>query len=81
MRNSDIFYLGMKHKNTEYPYDKKLGILKFKIWIKSRGESVQHLAYGISHFSKGFLAYAYEISDFLKEFSEISKEWFTPRIK
>ena len=31
----------------------------------SRGESLQHLTYEISHFSKGFLVLAYEISDFL----------------
>ena len=32
---------------------------------KSRGKSLQHLAYELSHFQKGFLAKAYEISDFL----------------
>ena len=31
---------------------------------KARGKSLQHLAYEISHFSKGFLAETYEISDF-----------------
>ena len=44
-----------------------------------RGKSLQHLAYEICHFSKGFLAQAYEISDFLKGFPKIFKGWFTPR--
>ena len=35
-------------------------------WVVGmRGKSLQHLAYEISDFSKRFLAWAYEISDFL----------------
>ena len=45
------------------------------IWgARTRAKSLQHLTYEISHFSKGFLAQAYEISDFLQGFPEISKE-------
>ena len=32
--------------------------------VEARGKSLQRLAYEIYHFSKGFLAYAYEIYDF-----------------
>ena len=44
-----------------------------------RGKSLRHLAFEISHFSKGFLTKPYDISDLLWGFPEIFKEWFTFR--
>ena len=47
--------------------------LTFQVFpIVSRGNSLQYLAYEISHFSE-FLAYTHEISDFLEGFPKISK--------
>ena len=62
---------------TYYPYfrvPKKSADAYFGVSYSSRGKSLKHLAYEISNFSKRFLGWAYEISDFLEGYPEISNE-------